>query len=198
MKRRAGDDMWLRKRCLACGYRLRGLTGDPCRCPECGLWNPFKLPKRLRSRIRDATHRLGLPARLSTLGSFGVTAAAALVAHRLNTAAAAVSVPFAALWIVTLIRFRAVARAFAPCARVFLTFTLSGMAFGGMIYGGATDVHRTGLGWLLTAVMFFAGPMLWSRAESQLGHLVRARLVRGMYGDGELPAQPDQHQGGYE
>lgn len=26
--------------CLECGYNLRGLSGDPRRCPECGHWNP--------------------------------------------------------------------------------------------------------------------------------------------------------------
>jgi hypothetical protein len=27
--------------CLKCGYNLRGLTGDPVRCPECGFQNPL-------------------------------------------------------------------------------------------------------------------------------------------------------------
>ena len=27
--------------CLNCGYNLRGLTGDPVRCPECGHSNPL-------------------------------------------------------------------------------------------------------------------------------------------------------------
>lgn len=26
--------------CLECGYNLRGLSGDPRRCPECGYLNP--------------------------------------------------------------------------------------------------------------------------------------------------------------
>lgn len=26
--------------CLNCGYNLRGLSGDPRRCPECGYFNP--------------------------------------------------------------------------------------------------------------------------------------------------------------
>lgn len=27
--------------CLTCGYNLRGLSGDPVRCPECGHFNPI-------------------------------------------------------------------------------------------------------------------------------------------------------------
>ncbi|MGQ9649493.1 MAG: hypothetical protein ACUVXJ_05250 [Phycisphaerae bacterium] len=27
--------------CLHCGYNLRGLSGDPRRCPECGLFSPL-------------------------------------------------------------------------------------------------------------------------------------------------------------
>ena len=27
--------------CLHCGYNLRGLSGDPRRCPECGKLNPI-------------------------------------------------------------------------------------------------------------------------------------------------------------
>jgi hypothetical protein len=36
--------------CLACGYNLRGLSGDPRRCPECGHLNPLgdmELPAEL-------------------------------------------------------------------------------------------------------------------------------------------------------
>jgi GNAT superfamily N-acetyltransferase len=39
--------------CLKCGYNLRGLTGDPCRCPECGNLNPrgdMELPAPLIAR----------------------------------------------------------------------------------------------------------------------------------------------------
>jgi hypothetical protein len=39
--------------CLKCGYNLRGLSGDPCRCPECGNLNPrgdMELPAPMIAR----------------------------------------------------------------------------------------------------------------------------------------------------
>lgn len=39
--------------CLECGYNLRGLFGDPARCPECGFLNPIgdvEIPAPLISR----------------------------------------------------------------------------------------------------------------------------------------------------
>lgn len=43
--------------CLQCGYNLRGLSGDPVRCPECGLVNDLgvvSVPARLiRQALRD-------------------------------------------------------------------------------------------------------------------------------------------------
>jgi hypothetical protein len=39
--------------CLNCGYNLRGLSGDPRRCPECGHLNPMgdlELPAEIISR----------------------------------------------------------------------------------------------------------------------------------------------------
>jgi hypothetical protein len=43
--------------CLECGYNLRGLSGDPVRCPECGYRNPIgdvELPAdQIRKQLRE-------------------------------------------------------------------------------------------------------------------------------------------------
>jgi hypothetical protein len=51
--------------CLNCGYNLRGLPGDPIRCPECGCLNPAhppgtvrgERPKTALERTVDELHR---------------------------------------------------------------------------------------------------------------------------------------------
>ncbi|MBN1514626.1 MAG: hypothetical protein JXB13_21600 [Phycisphaerae bacterium] len=44
--------------CAACGYNLRGLAGDPKRCPECGHLNPIELLIIPAEAIQRAMRRL--------------------------------------------------------------------------------------------------------------------------------------------
>ncbi len=50
--------------CLKCGYNLRGLAGDPIKCPECGYENPFgdaAVPKAaLEARLRKTETSLAI------------------------------------------------------------------------------------------------------------------------------------------
>lgn len=50
------DESQLDLFCLECGYNLRGLSGDPRRCPECGYLNPMgdlEIPARfIRQQLR--------------------------------------------------------------------------------------------------------------------------------------------------
>jgi hypothetical protein len=58
--------------CLKCGYNLRGLSGDPVRCPECGSLNPLgeaEIPEELVTRqVRKLETPLALCALATTLG----------------------------------------------------------------------------------------------------------------------------------
>ena len=44
--------------CLGCGYNLRGLSGDPLRCPECGMFNALADLEVPAAMIRRAVRRL--------------------------------------------------------------------------------------------------------------------------------------------
>ncbi len=44
--------------CLSCGYNLRGLTGDPVRCPECGEFNSLGMAAIPAEMIRQALRKM--------------------------------------------------------------------------------------------------------------------------------------------
>lgn len=44
--------------CLQCGYNLRGLSGDPVRCPECGFQNPLGDIELPAANIREQLRRM--------------------------------------------------------------------------------------------------------------------------------------------
>lgn len=44
--------------CLQCGYNLRGLSGDPARCPECGFSNSIEIAEIPAALIRRQLRRM--------------------------------------------------------------------------------------------------------------------------------------------
>lgn len=44
--------------CLQCGYNLRGLSGDPIRCPECGYNNDLGVASIPADLIRTTLHQM--------------------------------------------------------------------------------------------------------------------------------------------
>ncbi len=60
------DDLNRNLYCLGCGYNLRGLSGDPRRCPECGKLNAMADLKVPADRINKALRRLQTGPALST------------------------------------------------------------------------------------------------------------------------------------
>ncbi len=55
--------------CLTCGYNLRGLSGDPVRCPECGELNDFGTLRIPAPLIRQALRNLETAPTMSVVGS---------------------------------------------------------------------------------------------------------------------------------
>jgi len=45
--------------CLNCGYNLRGLSGDPIRCPECGHLNRLELLTLPKELVKKELNKLG-------------------------------------------------------------------------------------------------------------------------------------------
>ncbi len=105
--------------CLSCGYNLRGLSGDPVRCPECGNLNPIGDVEIPAKYIKEQLERLesapaycvasilfGLPAQVGfwalVLGSFSNQNGPV----ELWTALGILAFGAVALWIAGLFRFR--------------------------------------------------------------------------------------------
>lgn len=44
--------------CVSCGYNLRGLFGDPARCPECGLLNDLSIAMIPAEMIRETLRKM--------------------------------------------------------------------------------------------------------------------------------------------
>jgi hypothetical protein len=89
--------------CLHCGYNLRGLFGDPVRCPECfseASRQELRYPLRLIRRRARRLHLIGL----ASLVLFLVSIVSLLCISRI----AAAAVP---LLVATLVAFRRVSRA---------------------------------------------------------------------------------------
>ena len=56
--------------CLHCGYNLRGLSGDPRRCPECGQFSPLGEAAVPGPFLRRSQRRLRAPPSLCVVDGF--------------------------------------------------------------------------------------------------------------------------------
>ncbi len=66
--------------CLTCGYNLRGLSGDPVRCPECGQFNDLETMRFPAATIRYAMRQIETAPTLCVLGTCLVVMGGGLVA----------------------------------------------------------------------------------------------------------------------
>jgi hypothetical protein len=172
---------WDRRHCYRCGYRLRGLIGDPCRCPECGLLNPSRIPGQVHSAVRAVLRPLRSSSRLTAAGPLGLGLALALLCREHYLAAALPAVIGLALWSLGLLRFRRLRATCPGASAVLLAYHASGAAFAMMFIVVALGLLGTGLGFMIEAIPWVAGPAAWAWAEMRLWKLVRAQAIQAHY-----------------
>jgi hypothetical protein len=104
--------------CLECGYNLRGLSGDPVRCPECAYRNPIgetevpadQITKQLRRmETAPATSVLSLLLFAPLLGVLvlGLYSGGPSWYSRVNVCFGAATFIAGVMWVVGIARFRA-------------------------------------------------------------------------------------------
>lgn len=67
--------------CLTCGYNLRGLSGDPVRCPECGKHTDLGTALIPAALIRKALTDLETAPTMTVAGSLLLSAALGILAY---------------------------------------------------------------------------------------------------------------------
>jgi hypothetical protein len=170
--------------CLSCGYNLRGLAGDPLRCPECGGSNPVGLIQVPAELITEHIKRMENSLALSALGGLLTLPIALFFGARVlrgdSLSPSCVFVPlfFGVVSLVSgLISFRILAGArpgwligaFRYYALAVLTNVLVLGALGGAAYLAATVTQlrpeRDGpaIGYVLLMITFFVLAILTIR-----------------------------------
>ena len=111
--------------CLQCDYALRGLSGDPCRCPECGVLNPvedFPVPDTF---VREHLRQLKTtPMLCLVVCLFGIVLAAPILVAGfiVSRAFLLVAIIFPSLWVYGMLKFRSSCRARLGWASAFLLY----------------------------------------------------------------------------
>jgi hypothetical protein len=128
--------------CLHCGYNLRGLSGDPVRCPECGYRNPRGDVELPADQIRRQLRRMETAPAVSVAGLIfmllaAVPAAAVLIAKPQGTWAPACLEVFASVggivWLIGIFRFRGSCLRRPGWFAVLLRYQLVALALAGLI-----------------------------------------------------------------
>jgi hypothetical protein len=202
--------------CPNCGYNLRGLSGDPVRCPECGVHTAVSLATR-SEYARDDLLRARLLVRfhagpsLCALGAgaaaffFGLFAALHDFFWPIRTApyvtCAVVWITGATVYVAQCRRLPGWRRAFVRHQAYALSAVLGnlGLIFGAFLlaFGALSSAEGPPCGLPLALVAAVFGvivlrPMWWfdRRAKAQLEPLVQAELRRTATEDDASPAQP--------
>lgn len=102
--------------CLECGYNLRGLYGDPVRCPECGYKNPIGDVEIPAPRIQQQLKRMESAPAVSVFGLLLLLLFLGLIGAMLLSGGAVgvdgacwgiATIAGLATWVTGIVRFRA-------------------------------------------------------------------------------------------
>lgn len=170
--------------CLNCGYNLRGLSGDPRRCPECGVLNPIgdvAVPERLIGK------------QLKRLETLPAVCAGTCIAAVVGFPIAQSSVPCCVsllicplLWLVCMLGFRGECQAKPGWAKALALYHLYVLILGGLLLGLAICVsilvpligERLRAGWELAPVLSAMGILAMGAVAWVLIRRVHDRMTR--------------------
>ena len=126
--------------CLECGYNLRGLSGDPVRCPECGYRNPIgdvlipadQIRKQLKKMENAPAY--SLLALLFMLPAFLATGGLLLSGHVRDAHYPALAATVATMvWVGAMSRFRSSCEQRPGWLAALLRYQLVGLALIGIV-----------------------------------------------------------------
>ena len=181
--------------CLECGYNLRGLSGDPVRCPECGNFNPVALIEVPAEAIRRQLRRMESAPTYSVVGMLLTALTAIPVAFLISGEPLSLACPLIPLFIGLLLWIGGVARLRGSCLGKpgwlaallrFQAVALLSIAGIGAIFGGGIGLETAisgpsfQLGTLLAVMLMSAVVVLlvviWG--FPQLHHWLKAPMER--------------------
>ncbi len=168
--------------CLQCGYNLRGLSGDPRRCPECGRHNDLddlRIPSEL---IAEQLHRIETRPTVCVAAMFAVAFGLLVTFVGRMPWAALLLIPAGPIWIISLWSFGKLCRFRAGWLSVLGWFHLAGlfwlalwMGLGVAVFYGADLIPEVRS---FTVVSVFLGLMVLGLF---LKKRVRRRSSKGIY-----------------
>ncbi|MCK6484824.1 MAG: hypothetical protein HUU22_08215 [Phycisphaerae bacterium] len=165
--------------CLRCGYNLRGLSGDPVRCPECGSLNP-----RDDVRVRDeeiSRELLAMEtwpaacvgATLLFLAMTGLSVALWIAGMEFRPFVIA-ALATIGLWVWGYRRYRAACQEAPGCVDLFVRYQLTGVgAVLGLCVVGA-------IGFAIKNFLSFLGPLVYVVVGASL-LIVNFAVAHGPY-----------------
>ncbi len=174
--------------CLTCGYNLRGLSGDPVRCPECGEKNDLGVVTIPAEFIRAALGRMETWPTSATLAVLVLTNA--LVVVEMSPSSRTSFVVFVvlaslALWVLSVWRTGVVYDRKPEWVSLLVEFHIAAFLATAIIpmllvgYGVYYRVEdMVGRCWMYAALPTVAGLLLYRRVRTRIAVMQRDAAVR--------------------